>query len=563
MPVYEIEDPQTGRVIELEGDSPPTEQELEEIFRGLQPEDKGFLQTLASEAKGIGENVLSMGTGLVADTVGGIAGLAKTITSGPEAGEDVLRNFQQALTYQPRTPEGQRNFQAIGEWMNDVSELDKDAPIPIVHQLRQVFGQEDNAVGNFMAGVARQTGSPTLEAFAGAFGSTLGPAVLETLGFKGSGKIARGTGLKAKRASDAVAFVEMQKAMPTPEKYIQVAKGVFKETDRIGATIKPEAMPELSRTMREVLAEGGYRPDVNPISPIERTLEILDSGQILTTADMRELGKAMAKMGEAGSHQQALGLAISSQFDDFMTRPDILNIPKGASPQIAESYRIARNMYGQGKRAQTLQRMVEFAGSEGKDFIQTMNTQLNALVKKQIFGKGEGRFFSKADKVLMESMMAETRPEKWLQNLSKLSPFRSNAGGLAQIIAGIAGVGAGVGSESVISGSLVAGIPVALGEGARIWGEAIFKSKIKLGGALLQAGNRGKKIAIAYIENTPKSQRNPEHLGRLLADPRINWEGLPQSKFTREAMKIADQKRAEMLRAIAATSAEPLVTEPE
>lgn len=35
MPTYEVEDPTTGKVLELDGDSPPTEQELEEIFASV------------------------------------------------------------------------------------------------------------------------------------------------------------------------------------------------------------------------------------------------------------------------------------------------------------------------------------------------------------------------------------------------------------------------------------------------------------------------------------------------------------------------------------------------
>ena len=36
MPIYEVTDPETGRTIELEGDSPPTEQELNDIFSRLE-----------------------------------------------------------------------------------------------------------------------------------------------------------------------------------------------------------------------------------------------------------------------------------------------------------------------------------------------------------------------------------------------------------------------------------------------------------------------------------------------------------------------------------------------
>lgn len=532
-------------------------------FRPIQPEDveeeRGLFQSVGREALGLGENILSVITGFGADVAGGIGATAKTITSGPQAGEDTLRQFQKAFTFEPRTEEGQRNILKLGKAINDVVELDKQDPIPIVHQMRQIFGSEDNAVGNFMADVARQTGSPTLEAFAGAFGATLGPGALEILGFKGAGKLARGAGMRKKKASDAVAFKELQQAMPSPEKYLQTAKGVFKETDAAGATIKATQMPNLARSIRERLAEGGYRPDVNPIEPIERTLRILDSGQPLSTADMRELGKAMAKMGENGSHQQALGLSMSSGFDDFMARQGVLDLPPGTSPEIAESYRIARKMYGQGKRTQHMNKMVEFANSEGKDFIQTMNTQLNALSKDQIFRRGVGQFFTNADRKIIQNMMADTRGQKWLQNISKLSPFRSNAGGLAQMLATIGGVGTGVGAESIAAGTIVAGLPLALGEGARIWGEAIFKGKIKLGTALLQAGQRGKRIARAYVENIPKNQRTPQELGQLISDPRIDLKDMPKTKFTLEAMRIADQIRKEKLAAGAVAASSGLV----
>ena len=587
MPTYEVTDPESGKVLELEGDSPPTEAELIEIFGSeavqappsvtpppqapQEPQqDPSFLEQAGKEVLGFAENVLQSGSGFGANVVGG---LGATLTTGAEllrtgdtdkafqAGEETLRLIQEAATYEPRTEEGRRNIRKIGEAVNNIAEFDKENPIPIVHQLRQVLGSEDNAVGNFMADVAKQTGSPTLEAFAGAFGATLGPGALEVLGFRGAGRLARGTGLKAKRASDAAAIAEMQKAMPTPKKYIEVAKGVFKETDKIGATVLPDAMPKLAKTIREGLSEGGYRPDVNPIAPIEKMLAKIDEGTPITTADMRELGKAMSKMGEQGSHQQALGLGIASDMDDFMARPDVLRLPAGTDPKIAESYRIARKLYGQGKRSQAMQNMVEFASSEGKDFIQTMNTQLNALIKKQIFGKGEGKFFSKADRRIMEDMIADSRGERLLQNMSKLSPFRSNAGGLVSILSTIGGTGVGVGTGSLLSGGAVAAIPFALGEAARIWGESIFKGKIKLGNALLQAGPRGKKIAKSYFENIPKKQRSPEDLGKLLSNPNIDLADIPKTKFTIEAMKIADQRRKEILAAGAVAATAPLVTD--
>lgn len=55
MPIYEATDPRTGVTIELEGDTPPTDADLDEIFAGLaqqpaQPQEKTFLQSVGDAA---------------------------------------------------------------------------------------------------------------------------------------------------------------------------------------------------------------------------------------------------------------------------------------------------------------------------------------------------------------------------------------------------------------------------------------------------------------------------------------------------------------------------------
>jgi len=43
MPLYEVTDPSTGVTLELEGDSPPNEQELEQVFASVQPQNESAL----------------------------------------------------------------------------------------------------------------------------------------------------------------------------------------------------------------------------------------------------------------------------------------------------------------------------------------------------------------------------------------------------------------------------------------------------------------------------------------------------------------------------------------
>ena len=67
MPTYTVKDPQSGRTLKLRGDSPPTEQELEEIFAHTAP-PKGLLSRGLDTAKDL--------------SIGALKGLGETVTSG-------------------------------------------------------------------------------------------------------------------------------------------------------------------------------------------------------------------------------------------------------------------------------------------------------------------------------------------------------------------------------------------------------------------------------------------------------------------------------------------------
>jgi hypothetical protein len=88
MPTYRVTDPNTGRTLRLTGDSPPTEQELEEVFAAAEPKgirkvaaDQGIAaqpqqQTGAAEGVSAGQAAL-IGTGRGMTTIGRAVGLAE------------------------------------------------------------------------------------------------------------------------------------------------------------------------------------------------------------------------------------------------------------------------------------------------------------------------------------------------------------------------------------------------------------------------------------------------------------------------------------------------------
>jgi len=88
MPTYTVTDPNTNKTLTLEGDSPPTEEELEEIFAGYAPaEPTGYQAPSFSE----------IGSGLVED----ISGAGRTLASGVSgAMEDYQQDKLQFSEYQ-------------------------------------------------------------------------------------------------------------------------------------------------------------------------------------------------------------------------------------------------------------------------------------------------------------------------------------------------------------------------------------------------------------------------------------------------------------------------------
>lgn len=83
-------------------------------------------QSLADLLRGYGETALTLGTGAVAAPLGGAYGVYKNITSpyyGTQQGINIANQEAEkainAMTYQPRTEEGQQNLQALGQVFKD------------------------------------------------------------------------------------------------------------------------------------------------------------------------------------------------------------------------------------------------------------------------------------------------------------------------------------------------------------------------------------------------------------------------------------------------------------
>jgi len=163
MPTYKVTDPQTGRTVKLTGDSPPTEQELEQIFAQLKQPVVEKEKTLPETLGGIGETALTMATGAVAEPLAGLAGLASLPFKGSEAG-GVVDTVRNALTYQPKTEAGQEYLQNV-------------ANAPVIKQIGEGMQFASKGLGDVAYDV---TGSPAAAAIA----SAIPEAAMQSIGYR-------------------------------------------------------------------------------------------------------------------------------------------------------------------------------------------------------------------------------------------------------------------------------------------------------------------------------------------------------------------------------------------
>lgn len=79
--------------------------------------------TLGEQALGTAEAVGTVLTGALAEPLAGFAGIGAALIPGGRTGAEAVEATRQALTFQPRTEQGQAQIQAVGEFIEPVTEL--------------------------------------------------------------------------------------------------------------------------------------------------------------------------------------------------------------------------------------------------------------------------------------------------------------------------------------------------------------------------------------------------------------------------------------------------------
>lgn len=228
MPTYEITDPETGKKLRLTGESPPSEQEIQQVFSEyygvMKVEPQPEPQREGGILEGAGEALQSVGASVLGSVGAGLGGIYELIRTGDtEKAAEAVRFMQQDISkrFAPETQRGEDYLEGGLAAAEAAGRAIKTAPSMLISGAAMPFIGDDRArelgadirnrqTGEVVGeGVFEATGSPFLAAAA----ETLTPDLSEVATAGAGGAIARGLRNKAaSTAGDAVKKAELEQA---------------------------------------------------------------------------------------------------------------------------------------------------------------------------------------------------------------------------------------------------------------------------------------------------------------------------------------------------------------
>lgn len=238
MPVYEVTAP-NGKIFELEGDSPPTEQELEEIFASMvddgEQEEQGFMSAAADTGKFLGQAAASeVGAGLSGLATGAFNQSATTGLLSKLGIDPLDTNAAQAveefrLANAPSAPTG-RSAEQLQDIGGAVETVTNAVNVPI----SGAAGLAELATGQGLDQAAQTVQDVQEDGISEVLGERAleetGNPLAATIAFSTPTAILEGFGLKGALATRGVRGKALEKAS-------QVASKQSKAKQKIGAII--------------------------------------------------------------------------------------------------------------------------------------------------------------------------------------------------------------------------------------------------------------------------------------------------------------------------------------
>ena len=544
MPTYQVTDPVTGQQLKLTGDSPPTEDELKQIFaqqeggqdgisgivepdgagipavRTDQPSVAGLEQEEGFPGAGIIEPAATLVSGALAEPIAGLAGIAgmigaKSPEGAPRAGAEAVEAAREALTFEPRTEAGKEGLQAVGEVLKPVGEA--------LQAAETFLGDE----------TFKATNSPALAAAA----TTIPTAIIEGIGFASAKGVIKGAAKTKQAARSKEVRRAVVDASPDIDQIKSTSRAVYKELDDSGVTIQSEPINGLVKKIESKLMKEGLDPDLTPKSHalVKRLNNEINTKSLSEFDTLRKVAQNAA--GSLDPSDARLGSIVIDEIDSFLDDVPVKGEKAGAK------YRVARELWGRARRSEIINEAFEKAGLQASGFENGLVVQFRQILSN----KKRSRYFKPEEISAMKDVVKGTTPS----NIAKLvGRFGFSEGHATNLIGGALGAGAG----AQLLGAPGAVLVPVIGQVSRKLAQKLTLKGAKFADAVIRAGDNAEDIAKVYISKVPKAQRSADELSELLLRPDVALDKLTsKAKLIKEASEIAKGRR--ILNAVVATAA--------
>lgn len=496
-------------LLSLSGGRPPRARDITQLsdqeLQSMAPPPRPS----ALDRFGVVEPALTLATGAIAEPIAGLAGLAVTPFAGAEAGTRAIEATREALTFQPRTQTGQELLGGLGEALRPVGEA--------------LTGAE-TFLGD---AIFKATESPALAAIA----ASLPTAILETIGLKGGGLIAKST-QKVQPSKKAVRNSLVEVA-PAAEDLKNVSRQIYTELDQSGVAIKPSAYRKAVGTIKEAARKQGLSARTTPRAAglIEDLEEVVGTAPTLTEIDdLRTVAGGVA--ASLDRTEAAIGSRVVQEIDDFLDGISQDSLISGTidATQVAPKFKAARNLWGRARKSELINQTIEKATRRASGFENGLRIEFDKILNNRKLV----RFFNEGEKSAMRDLVKGDRAQNFAKLLGR---FGFGEGRATNVVGGVLGSFVGTAAAGT-SGFLTA---VAVGSAARKVAQKLTKNKADFIEAITRAGSDGEEIVRSYINTVPKGKRNVADLSELLSDPSIDLTDLVDSsdKLIKEATEIA------------------------
>jgi hypothetical protein len=434
-------------------------------------------------------------TGMAAEPVAGIAGLATLPLAGPEQAAETVRATREGLTAQPTAPEAVQALQQFSQTM-----------APLIEPVQKA----EKGLG----GAGFEAGGPVL----GMIGETAPTAALTALGFGG---VRAAIGIPkivnlSKKLTTQSARTLLNEAAPTIEGLKQAARGVYKEIDDLGATVNSSRVDRLSTELRTLAKKEGFNKRIHP--KVSAALDEFEASEginktISEIDTLRKVARGAARSIEPD--EARIGSMLIERIDDALdtlSPDDFLNVKPA---DIGSKFKDARQLWGRAKKSELLEDAFERAQNQASGFENGLRTQFRSIINS----KKKSRGFTQEEISAMQEVVRGGRAENIAKAIGKLGFSEGQATNMLMGSLGVAGGAAIGGPAGAVAVPLV-------GQLSRTLAQKLTRNNAIGADLIVRAGKDGKKVVAAYMKTTKPAERSISELTELLLRPEISLKSL-------------------------------------